>query len=89
MSQGIQANIEKMEDYVNKSIGIITAINPHVGYEVATAIAKEAVESGKSVREVCLEQGVLTQEQLDIILHPYEMTEPGISGKELIEKNVH
>lgn len=84
--EGIQANIEKMEDYVNKSIGIITAINPHVGYEVATAIAKEAVESGKSVREVCLEQGVLTQEELDIILHPYEMTEPGISGKELIEK---
>lgn len=83
--EGIVANKENMEAYVEKSIGIVTAINPHIGYEASTAIAKEALETGKSVREICLEKGILTQEELDIILHPFEMTEPGIAGKELIK----
>lgn len=83
--EGIVANQENMEAYVEKSIGIVTAINPHIGYEASTAIAQEALQTGKSVREICLEKGVLTQEELDIILHPFEMTEPGISGKELIK----
>ena len=83
--EGITANRERMEDYVNNSVGIITAINPHVGYETAAAIAKEAIVTGKSVRDLCLEKGVLTEEELDIILHPYEMTDPGIAGKELIK----
>ncbi|WML49747.1 aspartate ammonia-lyase [Neobacillus sp. PS3-34] len=83
--EGIEANRERMENYVNNSVGIITAINPHVGYETAAAIAKEAIETGKSVRELCLEKKVLTEVELDIILHPYEMTDPGIAGKELIK----
>lgn len=82
--EGIVANKENMEAYVNNSIGIITAINPHVGYETSTAIAQEALETGKSIREICIENGILTKEELDIILHPFEMTEPGISGKELL-----
>ncbi|MBM7649565.1 aspartate ammonia-lyase [Bacillus ectoiniformans] len=86
--EGIEANVERMEHYVNNSVGIITAINPHVGYEVAAAIAKEAIDTGKSVREICVERGVLTHEELDIILHPYEMTDPGISGRELMEKKL-
>ncbi|WP_203363936.1 aspartate ammonia-lyase [Bacillus sp. REN10] len=86
--EGIQANVERMENYVNNSVGIITAINPHVGYEIAASIAKEAIDTGKSVREICVARGVLTHEQLNIILHPYEMTDPGIAGKELlIEKS--
>ncbi|MDP4162879.1 MAG: aspartate ammonia-lyase [Bacillota bacterium] len=84
--EGIEANRERMEQYVNNSVGIITAINPHVGYETAAAIAKEAIETGKSVRELCLEKKVLTEEELDIILHPYEMTDPGIAGRELMDK---
>ncbi|OCA87383.1 aspartate ammonia-lyase [Pseudobacillus wudalianchiensis] len=83
--EGIQANTERMQDYVNNSVGIITAINPHVGYETAASIAKEAIDTGKSVREICIERGVLSEAELDIILHPYEMTDPGISGRELIE----
>jgi aspartate ammonia-lyase len=83
---GITANKERMEDYVNNSVGIITAINPHVGYETAASIAKEAIMSKRPVREIVLERGVLTAEELDIILHPFEMTKPGIAGKELIEK---
>ena len=86
--EDIQANVENMEAYVDNSIGVITAINPHVGYEVATLIAKEALETGKPVRDICIERGILTKEELDIILHPYEMTEPGISGKALLKKRV-
>lgn len=81
---GIEPNAKHMEEYVENSIGIITAINPHVGYEVATTIAKEALLTGKPVRDLCIEKGVLTEEELDTILHPFEMTKPGISGKELL-----
>ncbi|WP_042354065.1 aspartate ammonia-lyase [Bacillus rubiinfantis] len=83
---GITANKERMENYVNNSVGIITAINPHVGYETAAQIAKEAITTGRPVREIVLEKGVLTAEELDMILHPFEMTKPGIAAKELIEK---
>lgn len=85
---GIKANVEHLEEYVEKSIGIITAINPHVGYEVASQIAKEALLSNKSIRELCLEKGVLTEEELDQILSPFEMTKPGISGKALLKKKI-
>lgn len=83
---GITPNKERMETYVNNSVGIITAINPHVGYETAAAIAKEAIQSNRPVRDIVLEKGVLTAEELDTILHPFEMTKPGIAGKELLEK---
>jgi aspartate ammonia-lyase len=83
--RGITANKERMEAYVNNSVGVITAINPHVGYETAASIAREAIVSGRPVREIVLERGVLTAGELNIILHPFEMTNPGIAGKELIE----
>lgn len=82
----IQANREYCHQMVENSVGIITAINPHVGYEVASRIAKKALLGGKPVREIVLEEGVLTAEELEIILNPYEMTQPGIAGKELFKK---
>ncbi len=82
---GITANEERMKAYVDNSVGVITAINPHVGYETAASIAKEAIATQRSVRELTLERGVLTEEELDLILNPFEMTHPGISGKEIIE----
>ena len=84
--EGITANKERMESYVNNSVGIITAINPHVGYEAAASVAKEAITTGRPVREIVLERSLLTAEELDVILQPKEMTEPGIAGKELLEK---
>lgn len=77
---GIKANEKQMEDYVHYSVGIVTAINPHVGYEQASQIARKAVIENKSVRDLCLEQKILTEEELDLILNPYGMTSPGISG---------
>lgn len=86
--KGITANEELLKQYVEKSVGIITAVNPHIGYEAASHIAREAIETGKSVRELCLEHGVLTEEELDIILDPFEMTHPEIAGASLLKDKV-
>ncbi|MFD2114509.1 aspartate ammonia-lyase [Paenibacillus yanchengensis] len=83
--EGIEANIAYCKQYVDSSVGIITALNPHLGYEHSSKIAREAILSGRSVRELCVEYGVLTNEQLDIILDPFQMTEPGIAGKQLLQ----
>ncbi|KAL7713329.1 fumarate hydratase [Entamoeba marina] len=82
----LKVNYERMKWYVDNSVGIITAINPHVGYEVASAIAKEAIATGKPVRDIVLEKGALTKEQLDIILNPEEMCTPGIAGESLLHQ---
>jgi aspartate ammonia-lyase len=84
---GIEANEERMKEYVEKSVGIITAVNPHLGYEAVARIAREAILTGKSVRELCLQYDVLTEEELDLILNPYEMTNPGIAGNALFDRS--
>lgn len=84
---GITANEEKCRSEVQQSVGIITAICPHVGYERAAVIAKEAIRTGASVRSLILRDKLLTEAELDLILDPYSMTEPGISGEELLNKN--
>jgi len=69
-----------MKAYVDGSVGVITALNPHVGYETAARIAREANLTGKPVRELILRDKVLTEKALDAILDPFEMTSPGIAG---------
>lgn len=83
---GITANESRCRDLVENSVGVVTAINPHVGYEVASLIAKEAISTGRPVREIVLEKGALTSQELDVILNPFEMTNPGISGAELLKR---
>ncbi|WP_431308983.1 aspartate ammonia-lyase [Halalkalibacter lacteus] len=82
---GITANHERCRELVEKSVGIVTAINPHVGYEVASRVAKEAIQSGRSVRDICLERGILSEEELNEILNPKEMTNPGIAGAKFMQ----
>ncbi|WP_197482147.1 aspartate ammonia-lyase [Oceanobacillus sp. Castelsardo] len=84
--KGIEANEERLQAYVEKSAGLITAVNPHIGYEQASRIAHEAIQSGTPIRELCLKSGVLTEEELNLILNPDEMTHPGIAGAELLGK---
>lgn len=84
--KGIEANEERLKDYVEKSAGLITAVNPHIGYEQASSIAREALETGTPIRELCLKYGVLTEEELDVILNPKEMTDPGIAGADLLDR---
>lgn len=84
--KGITANPEETKETVENSIGIITAINPHVGYTNAASVAKEALKTGKPIRDIVIEKGLLTKKDLEVILDVYNMTNPGISGKELIKK---
>lgn len=79
--EGIEANIEICKKYVDRSVGIITALNPHVGYKVATKVAKEAIETEKPIREIILRDKILSKEAMDQILDPIEMTQPGIAGE--------
>jgi aspartate ammonia-lyase len=74
--KGITANRERLADLVNHSIGIVTALNPFIGYENASAVAKEAQATGKGVAEIVLAKGLLTKEQLDDILRPEVLTQP-------------
>jgi len=84
--EGITANEERCREYVEKSIGIVTALNPHIGYEKTCLVAKEALKGQKSIREIVLAHKFLEEGKLNKILDPYEMTEAGIAGKELLEK---
>lgn len=78
---GITANETRCRYFVENSVGIITAICQYVGYQKAAEIAKEAIKTGESVRKLIIETGLLTKEQMDEIMDPVQMTEPGISGK--------
>ena len=79
---GITANESRCKYLVENSVGVITAICPYVGYQKAAEIAKKAIKTGDSVRELILKEKLMDTEQLDAILDPVNMTEPGISGKE-------
>lgn len=74
--KGITANKEVCLNMVKNSIGIVTALNPYIGYKNSTQIAKEALETGKSVYDLVLEKGMLSQEKLDEILDPENMLKP-------------
>ena len=83
---GIIANRERCQSLVDNSVGIITALTPHIGYQSAADIAKEAIRTGASVKDLIVQKGVLNQENMEKILDPYAMTTPGISDKELLDR---
>lgn len=73
---GITANAQNCENYIKNSIGIVTALNPIIGYKNSTKIAKEAMETGKGIYELVLEHDILSKEDLDEILKPENMIHP-------------
>jgi aspartate ammonia-lyase len=73
---GIRANEAQCRHYVQNSIGLVTALNPVIGYERSAAIAKEALATGGSVYDLVLQKGWLTKEKLDDLLSPAKMTDP-------------
>ncbi|MGU9938121.1 aspartate ammonia-lyase [Empedobacter brevis] len=75
---GITANVEHLKNEVQNSIGIVTALNPYIGYKASTKIAKEALETGASVYQLVLDHGLLSKERLDEILDPKNMLGPHI-----------
>ena len=78
---GITANEGVCSDFVYNSIGIVTALNPYIGYENSASIAKEALGTGKRVYDLALERGLLSKEELDNILTPQNMLNPKMPTK--------
>lgn len=74
--RGITANREALRATVERSIGLVTALNPYIGYAAATEVALEAHRTGKGVYELVLEKGLMSQTRLDRILRPEELTRP-------------
>jgi aspartate ammonia-lyase len=74
--RGITANRAALRETVERSIGLVTALNPYIGYAAATEVAMEAHRSGKGVYELVLEKGLMSQSRLDRILRPEELTRP-------------
>ncbi|HUY33591.1 MAG TPA: class II fumarate hydratase [Pirellulales bacterium] len=72
----MQANEDACGASVEKSLSMVTSLNPLVGYEKAAALAKEAFKTGKTIRELCQEQHILPPDQLAAALDPWSMTEP-------------
>ena len=82
--QGVQANKEQCEKWLDRSVGIVTALLPHIGYEQASMVAKAAYKTKQPIRDIILQNKLLTKEKMDVILSPEEMTQPGIAGKQFI-----
>ncbi|MBL4931680.1 aspartate ammonia-lyase [Clostridium paridis] len=72
---GITANKERCEELVNNSIGLVTALCPHIGYKKASELAKEALSTGRPIKEIITSKRILTPEQLKEVLNPFTMTE--------------
>src|SRR5215218_5346696 len=79
--EGIEANQTKCEGYIEGSIAMATALNPHIGYDAAAKIAKTSHATGRTVRELAYEESGLTREQVDEALHPHRQTEAGAGDR--------
>jgi fumarate hydratase class II len=73
---GIKPNNEKIEHFLNSSLMLVTALNPHIGYDNAAKIAKYAHKNKLTLKEAAVELGILTAEQIDEYIKPAEMTHP-------------
>ena len=82
-----QANKEKLRSKVENSVGIITAFAPHIGYDMASSIAKQSMREGRPIRELILEKHLMTGDEVDKILDYRKMTQPGILDEEHMEKD--
>lgn len=81
--EGITANVERCKDLVEHSIGLVTALNPYIGYENSTRIARIALETGKGVLELVREENLLSEETLEEILKPENMIAPHLALTDL------
>ena len=78
---GIKADKARCNEMVEKSLAMCTALAPEIGYDAAAAIAKQSYKTGRTVREIALENGILPPERLNKILNPMRMTMPGVAAK--------
>jgi aspartate ammonia-lyase len=78
---GIEADVQRCRELLERSTAVATALSPYIGYAKTAEIAKAAVATGRSIRDLVLEHGLMKAEELDRILSPDAMTRPGIAGK--------
>jgi fumarate hydratase class II len=76
---GIEVNSDRVRELLERNAVIVTALNPHIGYDNGARIVKEAAATGRSVRELVLESGLMSEEELDTALDLKKMTEGGIA----------
>ena len=81
---GITANEKRCRELLEASVGIVTALNPYIGYKKSAEIAKKSLKTGISVRELVLQEKILSKEEMDVILNPYKMTSPANELKEAV-----
>jgi fumarate hydratase class II len=79
--EGIEANRERCQELLELNPSIATALNTAIGYDKASEVAKKAAKERRSVREVVLDMGLLSEEEIDELLDVRDMTEPGIPGE--------
>ena len=77
---GLEADVERCQELVDRSLMLVTALNPYIGYDNAAAVAKAALNSGKTLREIVLERKLMDEAMLDRALEPLGMTQPGATG---------
>ena len=77
---GLEPNREQCQKWLDSSVGVVTALLPHLGYEQCSMLAKEAYATRRPIREIILEKGLLTEEQLKLYMSPEKMTRPGITN---------
>ncbi len=78
---GIEADVERCRELLDRSTAMATALSPYIGYAATAEIAKESVRTGRSIRDIVLERGLLEAERLDSILSVEAMTQPGVPGR--------
>lgn len=78
---GLRADEQRCRELMERSLMLCTALTDYIGYEDAAKLAKEAYASGKTIRQVALEHGVLPPDKLDEVLDGMPMTEPGVPGR--------
>ena len=74
--KGIVVDPARCKEYAEKSVGLATILNPSIGYEAAAVVAKTSMQTGKSLREIIVEKGILSAQEVEKILDPSKMTEP-------------
>ena len=82
--KGITANEERCKELVEKSVGIITAACPYIGYKEAARIAKKAIKTGRAVKDIVLEEGIFKEDEVNTVLDAMAMIHPGIPGKKVL-----
>ncbi|MBR9699216.1 aspartate ammonia-lyase [Candidatus Woesearchaeota archaeon] len=76
--QGIKANKEQCQWYVENSMALATALNPYLGYDTAAALVKESLKSQKTIKQLVLEKGLMKKDELDKVLDPKKLTKPNL-----------